>query len=600
MKYRFAFACGCVLALAAWPAHAQDADMRLLTSSSGWVSTGNHLLWTSTSGQQWTEVTPPGTRSLHSVFFLDTSHGWVLESTTNQALEMARTADGGQHWTVSVFPLSAEDAARVGGPAALDFIDALHGWAMLRQTASSNFSLGILFSTSDGGQTWTKLPPPPLGDPVRFVTKSDGWLAGGPTGNRLYMTRDGGRTWSSEPLALPAGISPQASVRYRLPAFTSEHDGLLAVRYTWSNNSALVLEQTNDGGAHWNPRMVLAGPASENYPAVSLVDSHVVRVATDPAGVLTTTVDESSAVSDGTISPEASVLSADFVSTSRGWIMTSEGHCTGYKTGCSQQERVFATMDTGKTFREITPGALQAVPVAESAFPFSTVIGSGEGMDLCDPSTSGLGTWYKDSPYHYVNVYIGGNNAACPQPGLSTSWVSTVVGQGWGLIPTWVGPQAPCTSCTSCGKFSSTPNTAASQAVSQAKSAASKMSSIGLKGTIVYYDMEYYNDNASCSAATKAFINSWVNELHTLGYKGAVYGSPTNANADWTSVGHPPDDVWLALWNGVASVWNLSPLPNSYWSHNQRIHQYTGGVNQTYGGVKYNIDQDFLAGPVAK
>jgi hypothetical protein len=126
------------------------------------------------------------------------------------------------------------------------------------------------------------------------------------------------------------------------------------------------------------------------------------------------------------------------------------------------------------------------------------------------------------------------------------------------------------------------------------------MASIGLSGTIVYYDMEYYDDNSSCSAATKAFINAWVSELHKKGYTAGVYGSPTNANADWTNLTDLPDDVWLALWNGVAGVWNLSPLPNSYWANDQRIHQYTGGVNQTYGGVTYNIDQDYLMGAVAK
>jgi hypothetical protein len=201
----------------------------------------------------------------------------------------------------------------------------------------------------------------------------------------------------------------------------------------------------------------------------------------------------------------ANVIATDFVSDSQGWIVTSDGFCQGYNTSCIQLERVLATTDGGQSFQDITPGSLEPVAVVEGeALPWSTIVGTGAGFDVCDPSIAGLATWFSDSPYNYVNVYIGGNNAACPQPGLSGSWVNTVTGQGCGLIPTRVGPQAPCTSCTGCSRFSTNTTKAASQGTSQAQSAASKMASIRLTGTIVYYDMEYYNDNASCSAATQS------------------------------------------------------------------------------------------------
>ncbi len=573
---RFRLACG-FACLAAAAAYGQDLSMGLLGNGSGWMAARNRVFRTSSAGLEWREITPPGTLTIHGVFFLDREHGWMLRASAAGALEMARSGDGGESWTAAAFGLSEEDASAFGGPAAIDFVDPSHGWAMLRRTSSSNFSFGMLFATADGGATWVKLPNPPLGDPVRFSSQRDGWLAGGPRHDQLYQTRDGGITWRAVRLAPPAGVEPSAAVRYGLPRFGPD-GGTLTAEYQAAGGAAVALYEMG-GGAAGQARAALPAPESQ-HAAVAAAGGRLVRVT---AG--------------------ANVTATDFSSETEGWMVTSEGHCEGYKTGCSQQQRLLATTDGGATFQDITPALLPAAAVLNvTEEPWSTIVGTGEGFDACDPTSSGLGTWFQDSPYRYVNVYIGGGNAACPQPGLSSSWVSTVTGQGWGLIPTWVGPQAPhpCTSCSGCSSYSSNTTTAASQGASQAKSAASKMSSIGLKGTIVYYDLEQYNESSSCSAATKAFVNAWVSELHALGYSAGVYGSPTNANSDWKSLSHAPDDVWLALWNNVPSVWNLSPLPNTYWPNNQRIHQYWCCPTQTYGGVSYNIDQDYLAGAVAK
>jgi Rv2525c-like, glycoside hydrolase-like domain/Immune inhibitor A-like, MAM domain len=577
-------------------AQAQQPAIRLLTSSSGWVSAGNHLLWTSTAGLAWTDITPysSGETALAGVFFLDTAHGWVLRSGTGGQLETARTSDGGITWTAAPLALPPEDLTAFSGRAALDFIDPSHGWAMLRRMSSSGFSLGMLFSTSDGGATWTRLPAPPLGDPVRFISATDGWLAGGPRGDQLYVTRDGGHSWQPVTLTRPAGLHAGARVQYRLPAFDNSRDGVIAASYTWSEGAAVALYQTHDSGLTWEAQGISQRAASPNPPAIALRDSHLTLVSSDgKGGILTETDGQAVSTGDHTVSPGANVVAADFAALAQGWILTSEGHCQTYKSGCTQEQRLLATGDGGATYRDISPAMLTQTGMA------APVNGAGEGFDLCSPTTSQLQTWFNSSPYQYVNIYLGGVNAACPQPGLSQSWINQVLGQGWGLIPTWVGLQAPCSSCTSCSTFSSNTGTAASQGTSEAQSAASTMSSIGLSGSVIYYDLEYYNATSSCSAAASAFVNAWVQELHTLGYTAGVYGSPTNANSDWLNITYSPDAVWLALWNGVASVWNLSPVPNTAWANHQRIHQYTGGVNQTYGGVTLNIDQDYLDGPVA-
>ena len=54
-----------------------------------------------------------------------------------------------------------------------------------------------------------------------------------------------------------------------------------------------------------------------------------------------------------------------------------------------------------------------------------------------------------------------------------------------------------------------------------------------------------------------------------------------------------PDVIYDALWNGAANT-SDPILPSAEWAGHQRIHQYLGGQNVTYGGVTVNIDQDFL------
>jgi len=67
-----------------------------------------------------------------------------------------------------------------------------------------------------------------------------------------------------------------------------------------------------------------------------------------------------------------------------------------------------------------------------------------------------------------------------------------------------------------------------------------------------------------------------------------VYGSPLNAGTDWQNI---PDDVWVAKSDGRATIWGLK-MSDTLWSTDQRIHQYKGGHNETWGGLQFNIDSD--------
>jgi hypothetical protein len=305
------------------------------------------------------------------------------------------------------------------------------------------------------------------------------------------------------------------------------------------------------------------------------------------------------------LAPDEAITRLDFKDDSRGWVLASSGHCNSFKSQCSQDTRLFATSDGGLTLTELTPpvGANSALPVGDTAIsPDSVGTVAARGFDQCAAGTvSQMQAWWNAGPFFYANIYIGGINRACPQPNLTSSWVNSILhSQGWGLIPTWVGPQAPTNNCPndSCSAMSSNPATAKQQGISEANAATNVANALGLKPpTIIYYDLEQYDGS---SAAAAAFVEGWVTRLHQLGNQAGVYANPTNAAADLATIANPPDAVWIASFNNNKSVFGINGLPDNRWDHHQRINQYKGEHSETWGGVQFlKIDSDFSDGPVA-
>jgi photosystem II stability/assembly factor-like uncharacterized protein len=237
-----------------------------------------------------------------------------------------------------------------------------------------------------------------------------------------------------------------------------------------------------------------------------------------------------------------------------------------------------------------------------------TVVSQNQGFDKCEiGSTSQMQTWWNSGPYKDTNIYIGGSARACSNKGLTAAWITTVSNQGWNFIPTWVGPQAPCSNYGS--RFSSDANTAYTQGQAEADKAYQVAENLGLTAngdTIIYFDMEAYDSsNASCKKAVESALSGWSGRLRELGARAGVYGSGCgSAPSGWANITNPPDDVWLAHWiysnyNQNASVWDVACVSNSLWANHQRIRQYAGGHNETWGGTTFNIDSNVEDGHVA-
>jgi hypothetical protein len=223
------------------------------------------------------------------------------------------------------------------------------------------------------------------------------------------------------------------------------------------------------------------------------------------------------------------------------------------------------------------------------------------GFDACTaPSLAAMRVWRRR--YGAVGAYIGGVNAACAYGNLSASWIRSVAAMGWGVLPTYVGPQAPCWDGGNGVRIS--PAKAAAQGSAAGLDAVSDARFFGLApGSPIYYDMEAYVGGTTCKRAILAFLGAWDRTVAVSGYLAAVYSSRDSGIAnieEWTTAHYPgftpPGAIWVALWDGVASLAG----DGLAWPLTGRSKQYSGNVTATVGGITLNIDKDIVGGPLAR
>jgi len=250
-------------------------------------------------------------------------------------------------------------------------------------------------------------------------------------------------------------------------------------------------------------------------------------------------------------------------------------------------------------------------------------LSTGEGFDSCTAYVSNtLQAMWPSTHYAYIGVYIGGITAlkesSCNTP--DRKYLSNVHSQGWDFLPIFDGKQAPCGEGYDY-KFSADPTDAFSQARTEAAveadnaaGALQKRGFIVKPGTIVYYDLENFNQEGApnCKSATEAFINNWVRVLHEqYGVTAGLYGSANASHlAQFWGIANPPDDIWIgdAVMYGSGetpekSVYKVnSSIPSTSWP-NRRLRQYETEriqtVNVSGTNVQITIDRDCAHGLVA-
>ena len=502
------------------------------------------------------------------------------------------------------------------------------------KTADSGFARtsNHLWQTTDFGQSWREITPEKSAQQtINAVSFNAGQTGAAVLVNsensslELARTNTGGNSWTKQSVNLPSEILADADLNRISIEFADEQTGWLVVRLTSSSNfTRAALFATTDGGASWRleqkfmesgeiPLETLFGSAfSEKQNAVATINGK-------DYGFLTEAIENIRF--EAPLATDENVTAIDFSGQQNGWILAEAGRCRGFKSDCEQQARLLVTADGGASWQDRTPEAAKnAVKISDvsrnNAAPpgGSTRISFNRGFDKCFAATlAQMEAWWNNSPFYDSNIYIGGlnHNGSCrnSQPYLNQDWVNQVSNMGWGLILTWVGPQAPCSGSTNSSKHSSDPAIAETEGRAQADLAITAANNLGFaQGTVIYFDMERYDDvsgTGACSTPVKAFLKGWTDRMKERGYISGVYGSPTNAMGDWINIPAPSrmDAVWLARYDNVPSVWQYnspSPVvPVTFWGNHQRIKQYQGGHNETWGGVTMNIDSDISDGPVA-
>jgi hypothetical protein len=242
-----------------------------------------------------------------------------------------------------------------------------------------------------------------------------------------------------------------------------------------------------------------------------------------------------------------------------------------------------------------------------------------QGFDAaCAPTLDKMTAWWTQSPYTSVGIYLGGSSVYCKaqmQPYLTSSWVSSVTTQGWSIIPIWVGPQAPCTTLGDVSKIDNDPNIAYNAGVSEAYNAAVRATQLGMSHGPIYFDMEGYpQGNTSCTLVVQQFAKGWAAGLHFFGHTAGLYSSLCSGIKDLAASPDAGlmDGIWPAAWpynpddtrysTYVPSLFGMTcgtvtTPSDTAWPTHQRLRQFRGGHNETWGGVTINIDTDAVDGP---
>ena len=439
------------------------------------------------------------------------------------------------------------------------------------------------------------------------------------TSDTIFRTDDNGENWRE--LSLPKSLSQTIGG----VEFVDENNA--AVIIADEQNASLQLLKTVDGGINWTANAIEL--RSEDLSAIDLQTASLTFEDNFSGQILLKFRLQTSSNFTGQafyesldggdswqfISKEIVPRETDKISVKRSnrWTLESVGDCQNNKSGCVNESKIMRgnTEITPTEIKQLTQIEREKTRAEEIKNLFlppngSTRISLNRGFDKCTAATvAQMQSWWNNSPFYDVNIYHSGRNRGCSQGQLTANWVNSVTSQGWGLIPTVVGYQSPCSVCTTCQKHSSDASIAETQGRGEADIAITDANNLGItSGSVLYYDMERYDDvsgTGACSTPTKAFLKGWTDRMKELGYKSGVYGSPTNANGDWINIpaASQPDAIWMARWNNVMSVWSMLPVTDGFWNNHQRIHQWLGPRDENWGGVTFNIDNNISDAPVA-
>lgn len=203
-------------------------DVHFISDNEGWaVGWNGTILKTNNGGLNWSVQNSGTSDNLNSVYFISPLEGWIV----GFAGRILHTTDGGQTWSPQTAPVtvnywgvhftSSTEGFAVGENTILKTTDGGNTWIMPLSTAQyslksvfftssmngyavgTNYMIGatapgegVLYSTNDGGNTWTPYVWPEGLNDVHFQTINEGWVVG--DNGSIFKTNNGGLTWQTE------------------------------------------------------------------------------------------------------------------------------------------------------------------------------------------------------------------------------------------------------------------------------------------------------------------------------------------------------------------------------------------------------------------
>jgi photosystem II stability/assembly factor-like uncharacterized protein len=244
-----------------------DKNLRavyFVDATTGWAAgEAGAVYQTTDGGKDWRPLSSAGAADISFIYFIDWNRGWMLGKPDGKAPGEAEsgnilfiTANGGRTWTRKPLPYVTK----------LYFIDAKTGWAVGRNST--------LLKTTDGGMEWSKVggvekllrssiesSTYDFGfSDIRFTDAKHGWLIGNFYGQArgdiggVFTTSDGGDTWKRVPLTIQ---TRQNSGRFTPGSLHSAHftdaktGSITGEMYDGESRFFFALH-TRDGGLSWS------------------------------------------------------------------------------------------------------------------------------------------------------------------------------------------------------------------------------------------------------------------------------------------------------------------------------------------------------------